>query len=122
MDRRKVYHSEEQCDDISTDDTDQNGCQFPDSFSKMIQYRYNSQCQNSDQPILPGTIIFAAYPSGHIVNGSRIQRKSNCKYNGSSDQRREKFADLPDKKSHKNIAAKMVATSYSAAMDCILGT
>ena len=45
MDRRKVNHSEEQRDDISTDDTDQDGCQLPDAFPKMIQYRYDRQCQ-----------------------------------------------------------------------------
>ena len=94
MDRRKVYHSEEQCDDISTDDTDQDGCQLPDAFPKMIQYRYNSQCQNTRPANFARSHnLRCRYPAGHIVNGSRIQRKSNCKYNGSSNQRREEFAD-----------------------------
>lgn len=72
------------------------------SPAKMIQSCHNRQCQKCHKPVLPGTIIRITCSAGHIINCCRIKGKSDCKYNGSCNQRREKYANFFNQKSHDN--------------------
>ena len=96
----EINHSKRNRNQISHNNTDQDRSQFPDSFSKMVQCRNNDQGKKCDRPVLPGTIIWITGTTRHIVDGCRIQGKTDGKYNGSCDQRWEKYTNLLHQKTH----------------------
>ena len=98
----QIHHAKGNGYQISGQHTDQNGGKLPDSFSKMIQRSYNSQGEECNQPVLPGTVVRIGSSACHIVDGSWIQGKSNGENYCSCDQRREKYANLLHQNSHDN--------------------
>ena len=96
----KTHHTKKSRDNISRKHSDQDRSQLHDPFSEMVQYSYNDKRKDSHSPVLPGAVSLTAGAACHIVDGCGIQGETNGKHNGSRDQRRKEYPDLPYQQSH----------------------
>ena len=91
-DRLERGHTKKRGKDITDAHAEQDrGC-FDDAFAVMVEHSHDGQGKKSDQPVLPGPIVFGSGTSRHVVDRRRIEGQADGEHDDTGDERREKLA------------------------------